>query len=174
MQKPEKTIPHGELCIIWDKAFFVYNFGQFCFPNYFLIFRSIHARMVSFDQASLAENSTSRKKMLANYEHVDSLSQESISKTWIFEMAFFWPNFFMFSSLETYLFKVCAFFHPSSQLLETILAWMGWKMTELFAKQNCPKLEKKRFFQNCTQLLVLYCKEPKSSWESWRNERNGF
>ena len=51
----------GELCAILDNAIFVCNFGQFSFANYSLIFQAIHARMVSFDQASLIENAASQK-----------------------------------------------------------------------------------------------------------------
>ena len=52
---------YKEQCRILDKAFFVDNFRHFCFANYFLIFRAIRAGMLSFDQASLAENVASRK-----------------------------------------------------------------------------------------------------------------
>ncbi len=52
-----------ELCLILEKAFFAYNFGQFCFARNSVVFRPIQAKILSNDCEKVVKNAQTLKNL---------------------------------------------------------------------------------------------------------------
>ena len=97
-----------------------------------------------------------QKVMLANHEQVDSLTQEPISKTWLFEMAFFNRIFYILNSRNLSFQGPCIFYNSFSIVGENF-SLNRMKNDRVIHKTKLSKfIYKKTLVQNCTQLLVQF------------------